>query len=459
MKANPLLLAVAVLAALGAAVWYTRENPPPDEDATPAIVKLEEETIQEVTVTRTGHDTLAVVREEDGEWGFGAGIDVPADDSSIGFMITSLASLNADRVVSENVHDWSPYELEDPELKVAYKLKEGAGGEVWFGKDTPTGSGVFARLKGDPRLFTVYSYNKSSFEKEIFDLREKKLLQVDEDKISRVIVRAGGREIEFGKSDGDWRILKPRPLRADNFTVGDLVRAARTAEMTAVLAAEESGGGYSFRRPLAVVEVVDDAGPHELTLAQDGDAYYAKSSDQDGVYEVSSTLAESFDKPVSDFRNKKIFDFGFADPAKVEVSAGPNFVAVAKEDDKWLLRSDGDRELAGEKAQTLLDGLRNLAAVDFPSDNASDQARYGLGEPAIQAEVAPSGDEDAEPEKVVISSPEEERVYAARAGEPSIYEVEKAPVEDIRRAVENILKPAEDEADESAEQEEPKPED
>ena len=457
MKANPLLLAVALLALLGGAVWYTRENPPPDENETPSLVKLEEETVRKVTVTRADHDPLTVVRGENDEWEFGEGIDVPADDSSIGFMITSLASLNADREVSENVLDWSPYELEDPALKVAYELKEGAGGEVWFGKDTPTGSGVFARLKDDPRLFTVYSYNKSSFEKDVFDLREKKLLQVDDDKISRVIVRAGGREIEFGKSGGDWRILKPGPLRADNFTVGDLVRAARTAEMTAVLA-EEGSGGYSFRRPLAVVEIIDDSGAHELTAAKDGDTWYAKSSDQKGVYEVSSTLAESFDKPVNDFRNKNIFDFGFADPARIEVRAGENRVEIAKEDDKWLLRSDGGRELEGEKVQTLLDGLRNLAAVEFPSDNAADQSRYGLDKPAVEAEVTPSGD-GAETERAVVSSPEKERIYAARAGEPSTYEVEKAPAEDIRRAVEAILKPpAEEETDEDAEQEETEPE-
>lgn len=457
MKANPLLAAVALLVVLGGAVWYTRENPPPDQDAAASIVELDEEALQEVAVTRAGRDTLTVVRGEDDAWGFGGGIDVPADDSSIGFMITSLASLNADRVVSENVLDWSPYELEDSELKVAYKLKEGAGGEVWFGKDTPTGSGVFARLKDDPRLFTVYSYNKSSFEKELFDLRNKQLLQVDDDKISSVTVSAGGRTVEFGKSGGDWRILKPQPLRADNFVVGDLVRAARTAEMTAVLADEESAGGYSFRRPLAVVAIVDDAGSHDLTLAKDGDTYYAKSSDQEGIYEVSSTLAESFEKPLSEFRNKKVFDFGFADPAKIEVRSGSDTVVVVKAEDKWLLRSAADRELEGEKVQTLLDGLRNLTVVEFASENASDQARYGLGEPAVQAEVTPAGDA-AEPENVIVSSPERERVYAARVGEPSTYEVEKAPLNDIRRAVENILQPAEEEAQEGSEQEEPETE-
>ena len=444
MKAKPLLPAAVVLAALGAAVWYTSENPPPVDDDSPTIVKVEEDSIQEVTVTRAGHDTITVVRREDDEWGFGGGIDIPADASSIGFMITSLAALNADRVVSENVVDWSPYELDNAALQVNYKLKEGEGAEVWFGKETPTGSGVFARIKDDPRLFTVYSYNKTSFEKEIFDLRDKDMMRVDEDKISRVTVTAGSNSIEFGKSGDDWQILKPRPLRGDNFTISDLVRAARTAEMTSVLDEAEAGGDYNFRSPLAQVEIVDDAGSHELTVAKSGDTYYAKSSDQTGVYEVSSTLAESFDKPVSEFRNKKIFNFGFADPAKLEVRDGSSTVVITKTDDKWLLTSDGDRELEGEKVQTLLDGLRNLTATEFPSDDAGDQARYGLTKPVINAEVTPSGG-GAEPEKVIVSSPQAERVYAARVGEPTTYEVEKAPAQDIQRAIEDILKPAEQE--------------
>ncbi len=449
MKANPLLVAVVVLAVLGGAVWYTRENPPPTDDDAPTIVKVEEDSIEEVTVTRAGHDTVTVVRGDDDAWDFGEGIDIPGDSSSIGFMITSLASLNADRIVSENVLDWSPYELDRPGLQVSYKLKDAPGGEVWFGKETPTGSGVFARIKDDPRLFTVYSYNKTLFEKEIFDLRDKNLMQVDDDKISRVTVTAGSSSIEFGKSGDDWQILKPGPLRGDNFTIGDLVRAARTAEMTSVLDETESGGVYNFGSPLAIVEIVDDSGSHALTVAKDGDTFYAKSSDQAGVYEVASTLAESFDKPVSDFRNKKVFDFGFADPAKIEVRDGSTTVVITKAEDKWLLSSDGDRELEGEKVQTLLDGLRNLTATEFPSDNAADQARYGLSEPVINAEVTPS-EEGAEPEKVVVSSPDAERVYAARVGEPTTYEVEKAPAQDIQRAIEEILKPAEE-----PEQEEP----
>ena len=176
MKANPLVIAVALLALLGGAVWYTRENPPPDEDAAPKIVDVEEDEIRSITLRRAGEEAIEMARGEEGEWEFAGGLAVAADDSSVGLLASSLASLNAERVVSESVVDWSPYELDDAALAVSYRLEEG-GGEVRFGRDTPTGTGVFARLEGDTRLFTVYSYNRNSFDKSVFDLRDKRLLK------------------------------------------------------------------------------------------------------------------------------------------------------------------------------------------------------------------------------------------------------------------------------------------
>ena len=449
MKANPLVIAAVGLALLGGAVWYTRENPPPDEDAAPKLIDLEEDSIRSVTLRQKGEDPITVERGEDDEWQFGGELEVAADDTSIGLMVSSLASLNADRVVSEKVVDWAPYELDDPALAVSYELDEG-GGEVRFGRDTPTGSGVFARLEGDQRLFTVYSYNKTSFEKSVFDLRDKRLIQLDEDSISEVTVEAGGRTIGFREEDDDWRIVSPMELRADDFTVGDLVRSVRTAEMTEVLEEGEPSGQYSFDNPTAKVTVTDTNGSHELEVAQDGETYYARSSSQEGVFEVSSTFGGSFDKPVADFRNKKLFDFGFADPERVEVRAGEMAATVVHSEDKWLLESEDGREVEGVKVQTLLDRLRNLTATEFPSDSLADQARFGLNEAAIEATVTPADEET--PETVRVTSADQAAVYAARVGEPSTYQVEQSAAQDIQRAVEDVLR--EPEPTESGDEEE-----
>ena len=449
MKPNRLLVAAALLAVLCGAVWYTRENPPVDEDAAPKVVEFDEDSLKSLTLRQSGEDPITVLRNADGNWEFGGGLGIAADAGAVGQMASSLASLNADRVVSESVVEWGPYELAEPALSVAYELEDG-GGELQFGRDTPTGSGVFARLKDEPRLFTVYSYNKTSFEKSVFDLRDKRLVRIDQDSISQVTVEAGGRTLGFERVNDDWTIVKPLELRADDFTVGDLVRAVRTAEMTEVLA-DSANGDYSFGKPLATVTVTDESGSHELVVAKSGDTYYARSSDQAGVYGVSSTLSESLDKPVDEFRNKKLFDFGFDDPERVEVRDGEVAVTIVRSDDKWVLESHANREADSENVQTLIDRLRGLTATGFPSDAAADHAEYGLAPAAITAAVTPQGDEAA-PEQVAVSSADSQPAYAARAGEPHTYEIEQSAAQGIQTALQAVLaEPSEPEASDSAE--------
>jgi hypothetical protein len=461
MNPTRLLIAVAVMAVLGGLVYYSEENPPSFDDDRVKIIDLEAGDIQEMTILRPGAEPLTLQRNEDEKWEFGAPLKIPADESAVSSLVSSLTPLNSDRVVEENVTDWQAYGLDGAgSLQVDVKAGEDESYSIIFGADTPTGSGVYARLEGDPRLFTLFSYNKTSFEKKVFDLREKKLLSIDGDKISRVIVDAGQRSIEFGKSgDDDWQILKPKPLRADNFAVGDLVRSVQNGEMVSVLeeALEEGGepsGKYSFAKPFASVEVVDESGAHTLTIAKgQDDKYHAKSSDlPGGVYEVSSTLAEGLDKPLADFRNKKLFDFGFEDPVSVKLRDGETRITVEKKDDKWILTSHEDRELESSKVQSLLDDLRGLRAKEFTSDEEADQEKYGLNQPALEAEVVQADDKGTE--KAIMTSLGGEKVYAAIPGQPSTYEIEKSDAESLRSNIEELLKPAEENEDEGEEEQE-----
>ncbi len=472
MKPAPLIIAFVVLAVLGALVWYTEKNPPETGEQKPEIISVEEDDIVRVTISRPRKDAITLERGEDGEWRFGEPYTFPVGESPVNTMISNLASMKADRLIDEQVRNWAPYGIDGAgalEVTAVVKQEQPGDGEedekeaeegesapktyrVVFGNDTPTGGGVYARLEGESRLFTVFSYVKSGFEKEIFDLRDKKLLQVDEDKISRVTVSVGRRSIEFGKSGDDrWQILKPQPVRADNFAVGDLARSLRTAEMVSVH--EEGGeapGKYRFRRPFAVAEIVDEAGAHTLTIAKSNDdSYYAKSSDLGGVYEVSSTMAEGLDKPLDDFRNKKLFDFGFKEIAALDLRDGDTRLRVEKKDEKWVLSSEGDRELDSEKVQTVIDSLRSLAATGFPSDDAADQSQYGLDQPAIEAEVTVAGDESSE--KVLISAVSNQRVYTARENQPTTYEVEKSAAEEIRRAIQELPREEEESEDSASE--------
>ena len=446
MKQNPLLIAVLVLVVLGGFVYYTRENPPEPESDTVPLVRVSEAAIRKVTVIKPDSETIVVQREADQPWTFGNGVAAPADDSAINLMITNLASLDASRVVQEATVDWAPYGLDgDGQLRVTVETSEGDPKSIIFGEDTPTGSSVFARLDGDPRLFTTFSYARDNFDKTVFDWRDKRFLRVSADTTTTLSLEVGPRRLEFAKDGQNWRIVEPADLRADRLAVADLERELSNARMSSVLAEgdEAAVSQFSAARPYAVAEIVDAAGSHVLTIAEGGPSgYYAKSSDlPGGVYEAPESLAASLDKDLAAYRDRKLFDFGFGDLSRIDVRDGDKRAAIERQDDKWLLSTDGGTEVAAEQVQALIDSLRNISAIGFPANDPAAQSRYGLGTPVIEAETTLALD-GATVEKVVITDPSQPQVYAARVGEGPTYEVEKDATDKVRQAIDDILNPA-----------------
>ena len=158
--------------------------------------------------------------------------------------------------------------------------------------------------------------------------------------------------------------------------------------------------------------------------------YYAKSSEMPGVFKLATSVAEGLGKKLDDLRNKKLFDFGWSDPQKLEVRDGEVRLAIERKGGKWLANK---KELPTEKVQSLLDALRNLNAKAFASDDAPAQAKYGLGKPIAEAKV--TFDEGKRVERVLIAAGPESRYYAARENEPTTYEIEKTLYEDLQKAV------------------------
>ncbi len=84
---------------------------------------------------------------------------------------------------------------------------------------------------------------------------------------------------------------------------------------------------------------------------KDSEDFYAKSSVVDGVHKVSKELGTSPRQGLDDFRNKKIFDFGFSDPTKIDFKDGTRTlelsvrrqVDVEQQDDEFDYRPGAGR--------------------------------------------------------------------------------------------------------------------
>ena len=433
MKFRGLLAAAIVLAALGGAAWWSEKKEKADAakpatDATPKILSIPEDQFQQIDLAKKGGDTTELSRAG-GSWKIVQPKPLAADQDSVTSLVTALASLSSDRLIDEKAADLSSYGLAAPNEQVKITEKNGKVLTLLVGDDTPTGSGTFAKVEGDPRVFTIASYVKTSLDKTSKDLRDKRLLTFNSDKLTRVDLTAKGQTVEFGKNNqNEWQILKPRPLRADGLQVDELVRKLKDAKMDVSGTDEDAKkavAGFSTGTRVAVAAVTDSSGTQEIEVRKDKDKnYYAKSSAVEGIYKVMSDFGDGLDKSLDDFRNKKLFDFGWNDPTKLDIRNGTAQATYQKSGEKWM---SGAKPMDSPSIQSLVDKLRDLTSTKFLD--------YGAGPSIFDATV--TSNDGKRVEKVSIWK-QADKYYAKREGEPTVYELDSKAVEDLQKAAGDV---------------------
>src|ERR1051326_1390732 len=438
MKLTGLMVSAVVLLALVGGLYWSNHHKPAEKPATtdtpPKILTLNEADITKVDLKKKASDEVVLARNAAGKWEMTEPKKLAVDQEAVSSMISCLASLNSDRLVEDKASNLGQYGLTEPALKVDITKKDGKTQELLIGDDTPTGSGAFAKLENDPRVFTVATYSKTSIDKGPKDLRDKRLLTVDSDKISRlelnVQTKGKAQNIEFGRDKEAWQILKPKPLRADGLQGEELVRKLKDAKMDTSVSdedAKKAAASFASGTPVATVKVTDPSGTQELQVRKNKDDYYAKSSAVEGAYKVASDLGTGLDKTVDDFRNKKLFDFGFSDPSKIEMHDGAKSYLFTKAGEDW--NSNG-KKMDVTSIQSFLDKVRDLSASKFVDS----------GFTTATIDITVTSNNDKRVEKVLLSKSGDKYV-AKRENEPSLYELESKTVDDLEKAAGDV-KPA-----------------
>lgn len=439
MRIRGLLVAAVLLAALGGLLYWSNKKKKADE-AKPLsdIVKIfnfESGDIQKIEIRRKDSEPAVLEKNKEGQWTITAPKPYRADQDAVSTMVSTLASLNADKTIEDNPTDLAQYGLASPALEITITKKDGKTAKLYVGDEVPTGSGSFVRAEGDPKVYTVAQYNKSSFDKSVNDLRDRRLVVFDQDKITRVELAAKGQTIEFGKNaKGDWAILKPKPMRADSIQVDELIRKLREAKFDPSVSAEEAkkaAAGFNSGTPVGVARITDNSGTQQLEVRKSKDDYYARGSAAEGFHKVTSDLGSALEKKLDDFRNKKVFDFGFSDVSKVEVRDGAKTTVFQKSGDKWM---SGSQEMEAAGVQSLIDKFRDASAVKFPD----------VAFPGAAMEVSITY--GASTEKVLFAKAGG-KTLAKRDNEPQVYELDEKALEDIQKALSDV-KPAQPPKDE-----------
>ncbi len=431
MKPRNLFIAAVLLAALSGAVWWSKLHPEAAKSTdtnSPAntsvkLVDLPEAQIQGITLKKKDGSLVSLERKG-GKWAVTQPQPEPTDQDAVTSLTSAFSPVTADNVVEDKASDFAKYGLNAPALTVTVQSKSGKTNQIEFGDDVPAGSLVYARLGTEPKVYAVSSSVKTSFDKTANDFRDKRLLAFDTNNLTGIELLSGKSDVAFGKTNGnEWQIVKPQPYRADNFQVEELLRKLTDAKIdlsNTADAASKTQAVFAAGRPVATAKVTDASGTQSLEVRKSKDDYYARSALAGGVYKVSADLGKELEKTVDDFRNKKVFDFGFSDPTKFELTGTLGEKTYIRSGTDWKLNN---QVMDAGTVQAFIDKVRDLTATKL--------ATSGFATPEFG--IAVTSNEGKRIERVEFAKAGDG--YLARRGtEPALYQLDSKAVSDILNA-------------------------
>lgn len=430
MNSRGLVAAALILIGLAGGLYWSNHHQPASKETTsatppepePTILALNKDDLTRIEIKKKGADPV-VISKENGSWQITAPQRLAVDQAAISALTTAASSVTAQRVVEEKAADLGQYGLKTPELEVDLTLKDNSVHKLTFGDETPTGNAVYVRLDSDQRVVTLASFTKNSLSKSLSDVRDKRLVTLEADKLTGLELKTKAQDLQFSREKDQWQITKPASVRADGAEVDTLVRKVVDARLDASSTDDPTKNEADFATGtlIASVSATAPSGTQTLEVRKVKDDYFAKSSVVSGVFKVPSDLGTGLDKKLDDFRSKKLFDLVSQEPEKIEIHDGGKSYVLTKNGSDW--QSADGKKWEAASVTALIDKLRNLSATKFADSGFSTSVM----------DITVTSADGKRTEKILVSKGSS-GYLAKRENESALYVLESSSIEDIQKA-------------------------
>jgi hypothetical protein len=212
-------------------------------------------------------------------WEIVSPIHASTDAFALSELTRKLSELKFERLITENVKDLAEFGLDKPALVITYKAGKYEG-MITLGSKSPIGYGVYATTGEGKKVYLIAGLDKQELDKSLFDLRDKKLLTLETDKVNRVIIDRGATRWVLNKKDDRWLLEGDENLKIDQEKVEGFVRPIVWAEALSFEKEEAADlKPYGLDTPSARVVLSDDSGTEELIFGE-----VAKGKREDSIY-------------------------------------------------------------------------------------------------------------------------------------------------------------------------------
>jgi hypothetical protein len=444
-KLTPFLgtyIVLAVLAGLGAYAYFVdaKKEPGAEKKKEKVFQQLDKDKIKEVTLTPAEGEAIHLVKA-DGGWRMAAPLVVAADSQEVDSLLSSLQSLEIEDVVTESAPKLGDFGLSPAEFKVSVVSSASPQPlEVLLGQKAPMGSGLYAKVPSQPRIFTIASYLQASLEKKPFDLRDRDLLHVKRDAVKTLdiegpkgaysLVRGGGEEFSF---------TKPVVTKAGRWSVDGLLSSLEQLKMESIAAENVKDlKPFGLLAPTWKVQLgLNDGTSRTLEIGSSpaDKKYNARESGASLVAVIPQAVVDDLGKGMEELRAKRLLDLATYEVDGFAVSAGGTAKEYQRSSTKakdgfdvykWKRTKPDAKDLETPKVEDLLFKLGGLEVKEF-IDKPQGLPAYGLDQPILKVTVHLG----AKPPVWAEIGEKDGAFFARRPGDDSILKLDSVKADEV----------------------------
>ncbi len=451
MKSRSTLLLLLLAGGIFAYIKFVDSNRLSTLDAqreAKKVVSLDRDKINSVTI-KSAEGTIELRKRDNDVWMLEAPVKDRASSMVIAGLFTTAEFLNfdavlgADKPVSKD--ELKDYGLASSETKVTF-----GGGEkpveLLFGKDAAIEGKLYVKLADDKKVFVISNELKKQITKRADEFRDRKLTDLTNAQVNKVVIKSAPGEIELEKKNGHWAFLKPLTARGDDAKIADIISQATTAQIASFVADSANLAAYGLQEPRGTVSLFSE-GIDKPTVLQIGahlkdeaDKIYARLSTRESVVVLPKSVEALLDTKPNDLRDKSLLrvESDIVDRITIE-GASHEKIVLARSAESWVRKAERDLPVNVAEAARLLTDLQNTQVASFEADVATDLPKYGLDQPTVKVTLSSYASENTPETKagerpivtVLFGKVEGDKVYAKLDEEPFIVSLSKSILDTI----------------------------
>lgn len=353
-----------------------------------SLLPFEKDSITELIITQKEGPAVHLKKGSEEEWLLIEPISDQADNQTVNQLLSALDSAKNERTVEEAPKYLTPFGLDKPEVKIKAIKDLNNQVELLLGIPTQVGAGLYAKLASDSKVIKTTKSLTTSFQKTLFELRNKKLISLKRNLVSEIELEFAGKKVFFVKdsSTGNWQLGRlGAPVKLTQWSKVENKIFNLSAQAVFAESPDEALSTLFQNARLILNLKVNSNDPvkalkEKVLLVEQSGKTLAQVEGRSPIYELSKGLIQELSQPEETYRDKHILAFEQNSISRIKFSHQGKKFELLKDQDKWRFDPavDPNEVVDSNKVDNFLRETKEVQVQEFLSRQASLQTTSAI---------------------------------------------------------------------------------